>query len=341
MNNLGIASEQLEPYGPKVPVPRLLEALNKWYHASEVGGYDDSHKEIREQLPPIWREMVNAAVVAQDSAHGKHASKPWRILDFGCGTGFEAAQLLTALPSDSVAELVCYDLSPEMLSQCKLRLAPLPHRVHFTSCLDEVMQLPGEFNLLATNSVLHHLPEPFETLDRLTAKLSPGAFWLGGHEPSRRFYLNDACREAYQRFFTSHQARRWIQPARIWQAARRKVGWAQTPARFAADAAVEEGMLSRQLPDRLVSQLVDLHVARSLDDARSGKGFDTNEMQQQLQPRWELVWERTYSFMGPFYEGRLSKHWQGVAQDLARKHPRDGANFSAVWRLSNDASREA
>ncbi|NJK52295.1 MAG: class I SAM-dependent methyltransferase [Leptolyngbyaceae cyanobacterium SU_3_3] len=68
--------------------------------------------------------------------------KEWRILDFGCGTGFEAEQLIRYLPQGSIAQLTCYDLSPEMLARCRARITPLFSDALFVSDLSN--QLDGQ-----------------------------------------------------------------------------------------------------------------------------------------------------------------------------------------------------
>ena len=52
------------------------------------------------------------------------------ILDYGCGTGFEARELLEGLPRDSIGELVCFDPSREMLRLCQMRISPIFPKSH-------------------------------------------------------------------------------------------------------------------------------------------------------------------------------------------------------------------
>ena len=63
-------------------------------------------------------------------------------------------------------------------------------------CPDELQQYSG-FNVVLTNSVLHHLLDPVAAMQELEPLLSADAVWLCGHEPSRRFIDNPACRAAW------------------------------------------------------------------------------------------------------------------------------------------------
>src|SRR4051812_17079365 len=107
-------SSLLERFGPQLPLDELVIELNALYHAYESREYDSRHPEITRQLPAIWREM---AAEVQD----RQPPTGWHILDFGCGTGFEAEQLLRNFPTGSIASLTCYDLSPDMLARCRER----------------------------------------------------------------------------------------------------------------------------------------------------------------------------------------------------------------------------
>lgn len=318
------AAELLEPYSPQVPTDQLIVALNRWYHEHEVKTYDHEHEEIRHQLPPLWEAMVATAV-------SRHTQQPWRILNFGCGTGFEASLLLELLAPESIDELWCYDLSPEMLEICKATIGPKFPKAHFVNSLDELPS-DGSFNLFATNSVLHHLPSPAETLESMLPHLSDTAIWLAGHEPSSRYYKNPICCETYRRFLQTHRRRRWLSPSAYLNFALRKTGLRETPAQAAAISAVNAGMLERRPSLRVVSRLVDLHVAHSSEEAEAGRGFDIDEMTNHFSDNWELCSYKAYSFMGSFYEGGLSRNWQNECRRLAEQYPKDGANFCSVWQ---------
>jgi SAM-dependent methyltransferase len=110
--NTDFLQDTLKPYQPQLEIAQLVVEVNKLFHKFDAKDYDRQHPEIHQQLPPIWQEMICLAIdVAETSV--------WRILDFGCGTGFEAEQLIRNMPEGSIAELTCYDPSPEMLACCQ------------------------------------------------------------------------------------------------------------------------------------------------------------------------------------------------------------------------------
>jgi SAM-dependent methyltransferase len=314
----------LEPYGPALPFDELVERVNRIYHACEARDYDARHPELSEQLPPVWSEMLEVAEGLRP--------RPWRVLDYGCGTGFEAEQLLRRLPPGGIAGLTGYDPSGEMLERCRLRVAGRFPGAFLTSDEADLRSGLAPFDVLATNSLLHHLPDPMGTVRSLAPLLAPGAVWLAGHEPSSRFYRNPECAAAYAAFLRERRWRRLLRPGAYAARLRTLVGSGADPARRAATQAAREGLFARRPPPALVGLLTDLHVAHSPAEAEAGRGLDFEQMRAELEGEWELVWVRSYAHMGSHYEGRLPGGWARRARELRSRHPLDGANFSAVWR---------
>lgn len=312
------------PYEPGLPAAQLVVELNKLYHACEARDYDSKHPEVHKHLPPLWKEMI--AYVIQ---HGEN--RTWRVLDFGCGTGFEAQQLARNLPRGSIAGLICYDPCPEMLDRCRATVSSLVPKAVFWSNLESA-SLTEPCNLLVTNSVLHHLPDPVAAIRTLLPLLTPDAFWLAGHEPSNRFYRNAECVRAYERFAREHRWRRFLTLKNYVRRLQRAMGLESDPASHAAIEAFRKGLFKRKPSAYVVGRLVDLHVAHGTGEMESGRGLDLDVLQQELKEAWSLCWVRSYSFMGPFHEGLLPAKWVRLCRELARRFPDDGANFCSVWR---------
>lgn len=327
MSNREYTTRLLAPYQPQRELSALVVELNQVYHSFEAAAYDRRHPEITAQLPPLWRAMVEQAL--------QRLPRPaYRVLDFGCGTGFEAIQLLTCLGPSRIARLTCCDPSPEMLARCRAKVAPLCGAAVFCSDLDAI-PTTEPYDLLLTNALLHHLPDPAAEVRRLLPLLTDDALWLAGHEPSARFYRNADCLRAFRDYQRVHRWRRLLQPRRYW---RRLIDlWTGVPARHTAQEAVRRGLLRYPPPPDVLGAVVDYCVAISPEQAAAGRGLDFEALQQQLAPSWSLVWVQTYAFMGHFYVGDLPGRWADVARELAGRHPHDGASFSALWSRNASA----
>lgn len=96
-----------------------------------------------------------------------------RILDAGCGTGSSTDYLAHLNPQ---AQVVAIDLSAGTLAVAKERCRRSgAERVTFHHLsLYDVAQLEGEFELINSVGVLHHLPDPIRGLQAIASKLAVG-----------------------------------------------------------------------------------------------------------------------------------------------------------------------
>ena len=323
--------QALQRYRPALPMPQLVAEVNKLHHEREAAIYERTHPEIFEQLPPLWREMI---AVCQPFVGGREGRL--RILNFGCGTGFEARQCLEAFGAARIGRLVCYDPSPHMIEQCRRSLGGSGVLIEYAG---DAPALDGEFDLLITNSVLHHMVDPLGEIAGLMPLLAPGAVWLSGHEPSTRYLANPECRALLRRYEASYRWLRLLDARRYARRALRFARVAELPEDYAGRRAFENALFERRPPSRLVSRLVDFHVV--LDESESGaaRGLDFVALEATLRGQWELVWRRTYAFLGPHYAATLPPRWRDEAGRLAAKYQDDGANCCLVWRKTAPENR--
>lgn len=306
----------LSPYRPQVPLKPLVEEINRIYHSFDAAKYDAEHVEIRLLWPGLWAEMT-AQLPKRDS---------WRALDFGCGTGFATEQVLKIL-GPQLNSVVAFDPSREMTAKGKDRLAGNP-KILFSNDLSIVKE-HGPYNLLITNSVLHHLPDVEETLLRIRPLMSGDAAWLSGNEPSKRFYRNAECIHLFQEYAAYRERRKWIQPSAY--VAKLKHTFGVDSLSETSRVAVQRGLFGVRPSAATISRIVDFHVHHPEDDVDAGPGFDMSRMQLTFQPHWKLRWSKTYSYLGPFSELQAPRKWRERALLLKEKFPDDGANFCCVW----------
>jgi len=309
----------LVPYQPQVPLKSLVTEINQIYHSFDAAQYDLDHAEIRLLWPDLWVEML----------HQLPQRNSWRVLDFGCGTGFEAEQLLHPFGS-RIDFLVAYDSSQQMLAQSKIRLRN-NHKVIFSDKLDKI-RAQAPYNLLITNSVLHHLADIEETLSGLRGLLSDDAYWLSGNEPSSRFYRNADCVQLFKEYADYRKRTKWFHPDRYIAKVRSMFGMNSLSA--TARKALERGLFAMRPSDTAIARLVDFHVHQLSDDVNEGRGLDLVKMQSAFNPHWSLLWHKAYSYLGPFSEIGAPQRWRDKATLLKAQFPEDGANFCAVWSCS-------
>jgi SAM-dependent methyltransferase len=301
---------------PQVPLEQLVERVNEIFHSFAARRYDREHPEIHQQLPPIWAEMIAQLPGASS----------WNALDVGCGTGFESNLLLNSI-GNRVTQLTAYDPSAEMIAHCRNRLGRFP-QVSFCSRIEETYGR-GPFNLLLTNSLLHHLPNIEQTVSCLLPYLSEDAVWLAGHEPSARFFRNDECLRLLEKYRRFRRYARWL-VARNYAVQLRQL-LRPNPLRATAEVAFERGLFRKRPSPAVIDKLVDFHVLHAGDDLSDGRGLDISRMQAWFMADWHLRWSKSYSFLGPYPYARTPGKWVKRARLLEEKFPADGANLCMVW----------
>ncbi len=96
-----------------------------------------------------------------------------KILDAGCGTGVGTEYLVHLNP---LAHITAIDLSEGALNIAKERCRRSgAFRVDFHHLsIYDIDQIEGEFDLINSVGVLHHLPDPIKGIKALSSKLKPG-----------------------------------------------------------------------------------------------------------------------------------------------------------------------
>ena len=115
-------------------------------------------------------DQAAVARILELGAAGGTASSPRRIVDLGCGPGNLTIPLAQRLPE---AEVVGLDGSAAMLAEAERRAGARPA---FRRAI--LPQLPGDlgrFDLLVSNSLLHHLHDPAVLWGAITRLAAPGA----------------------------------------------------------------------------------------------------------------------------------------------------------------------
>jgi SAM-dependent methyltransferase len=317
----------VEQCRPSVPLPELVRALNILYHQIEAEHYDETHSEIWKQEIPIFRELVGIA------SRGLKTSRI-SVLDYGCGTGFGCYQAVQVLHPSKINELVCVDPSQSMLARCRERLSFIvPGARYFDN--DEAFrgneEWVGRFDLVVTNSALHHIWAWQDVLRRLLQLLKPEGYYLMGHEPSPRFYSNLECQRQYAAFLRERRWRRFLDLDSWMRFVRRHLRPQVDLLDATASAAVQAGLTGLQLPGQTVGELVDYHVPH-MGGACSAKGLDFEEIANDRSWRLTLLDIRTYGYMRSFLTRSLPRKWRRVAEHLGKEYPLDGANFCALWK---------
>ena len=165
---------------------KILEA-NVAVHKSEAKYYELIHPEVYnwfEQKRLVSTLKMVDTLIATEGVDEK------RALDVGAGTGNLTGKLLrmgyrvTALDISAEMCKILEKKYKQYLSSQKL--------VVLNSPLEDVSFNQGSFDLIATYSVLHHLPDYVGAVQRLSGFLKKGGVMYLEHEASPFYWLSEA-----------------------------------------------------------------------------------------------------------------------------------------------------
>lgn len=146
---------------PRTLEPEIMDT------AEEAADYDTmDHGDVN-------RRFAEDALAAFARATGA-VDGPARVLDLGAGTGLIALELAARSPGSHV---LASDLGEHMLRHARANVARagLEGRVEVARADAKALHFPdGVFDLVVTNSLVHHLPSPHEALREAWRVLAPG-----------------------------------------------------------------------------------------------------------------------------------------------------------------------
>ncbi|MDJ0682735.1 MAG: class I SAM-dependent methyltransferase [Xenococcaceae cyanobacterium MO_167.B52] len=136
---------------------------------------------LTDDTPPGYNWRWNWIAAYNFCTGRKPSRQDIRILDAGCGTGSSTDYLIHLNPK---AEVVAIDISEKALEVAQERcnrsgvIAKHKKPVTFKQLrLEEASQLSGEFDLINSVGVLHHLPDPITGIQELAKKLASGGIF--------------------------------------------------------------------------------------------------------------------------------------------------------------------
>jgi SAM-dependent methyltransferase len=193
---------------------------NRAAHDAVGAGYDEGHPEIFNEVEQA--RLASAIARAVALAHGA-GTGPVRALDVGCGTGNLTAHLIR-----SGATVTASDLSPRFLDLVRERFGGAG--LEATQPLNGSDLRPladGAFDLVATYSVLHHVPDYLALVREMARVTAPGGIVMVDHERSEQSWSSPEL-AAFLREAVVWPRRRWwywLQPSRYWKRIKPHLEW--------------------------------------------------------------------------------------------------------------------
>lgn len=171
-------------------LPRILET--EWMDSpDEAEAYDTmDHREVNERFvqdllswAEPFRSSVRAGAAAEPTECGETSG--WiDVLDLGTGTALIPVELCRQTDN---CRVMAADAAQAMLELARYRVEAAGVRERIQLSLADAKQLPftsGQFHVVMSNSLVHHVPEPLDVL-REAVRVTADGGWL---------FVRDLCR---------------------------------------------------------------------------------------------------------------------------------------------------
>jgi ubiquinone/menaquinone biosynthesis C-methylase UbiE len=174
--------------------------------------YEKRHDEI---FNP--REQARlGAVLADAKAAIESGRAPLRALDFGCGSGNLTGHLLRL-----GFEVTAADVSRSFLDLVAGRHPRAPLATHRLNGRDLAEFAESTFDLVATYSVLHHIPDYLAALGEVARVTAPGGVVIVDHELNEEFWIGNPVFAQFQTEALRPDLGRFFRPANYYHKLRR------------------------------------------------------------------------------------------------------------------------
>ena len=318
----------LDSVGATLPPLQFIGMVSNLYHRFEAEHYNNRHPEIFKSVTQQhWQELLQS-IAAEMPAEID-------VLDLGCGTGFASLMALRYLGADRIHRLLCADPSTEMLEKSRAALQEAGFQVEYVAgFIETVRQRNEHFDLILTNSVIHHVFDLDSFFAQIGALLNTDGFYIAGHEPNASHV---AVAQVYVCNRLYRQLRRLRRRLNLRVAVRgilRRAGMRAQPTTISDrvnEALLAAGEIRQRLEPAAISKMVDIHVP-TIHAERYPWGLPGLDPAGLLayMPGLSLVASRTYHHIKG-YDG-LRFPWNWLDQRLAAVYPEAGADFIAVYQ---------
>lgn len=291
------------------------EAVNLTFHEFESAVYDQIHREMWETLPAHFDYLSRALISVLP--HDRHL----RVLDVGCGTGLSSELLLQTDLSRLICHIDLLDTSEPMLAKVRDRAQKwgVPH----ATILGTIDAIPpsSQYDLIMACSVLHHIPDLKNAIDKIRKRQGPGDSFMHLQDPNADMLSDPALHERKRRLRSIRRA--WT-PSRLVKAIRNRLRPAvrESYLELVNTSLIARTVIRKEMSAQDMWAVTDIHVG-------SGRGISLTAIGQVLD-EYSLVATRPYSFFGEM-SSTLPVDLQAEERQLLVQGAANGSQIAAAW----------
>lgn len=310
-----------------MPTKQFIETTSNIYHKYEAKKYDERHFIIQLSIP-YWNKILTelSTIFANKNQ--------LKVLDFGCGTGFATERVVSSSFKNKCSNIVCYDLSPDMVEECKLKFKGEKNIEYLSNIegFEELKNKNGKFDIIICNALVHHILDIEFIFKVLTDSLNPDGIVVIGHEPNNGFYTN---KNLY--FVTSI--------FRIYKKIKGRIvrffnstnsdDISNDISTLTYNELLEKNLIPSSFPKHIIQKLVDIHVPSSSYKIQpwGELGFSKTFFEKVTNNKLQLVKQLSYNHIKD-QQAYKSFFWKRVSSILEKLYPNDGADAIFILKHS-------
>jgi 2-polyprenyl-3-methyl-5-hydroxy-6-metoxy-1,4-benzoquinol methylase len=325
MNTIQLIEQFLVENNIKLSARDFVETVSNIYHKHESQQYDDSHFSI-ELAIPYWKKTLLDLEV---QLNGK---KDLQVLDFGCGTGFATEQILNSNFKKACSQLVCYDLSPDMIDVCKEKFKSVPNISYLSNRegFENLKNKSGKFDVIVCNSLIHHILDHQLLFDVFEESLTENGILIIGHEPNTNFYNNIVLKRISQSY---RVYKKLLNKTKSIFGVKKKYTKENDKHALTYNELLEKGYISKSFPDYLIQKFVDIHVPMStLKIQPWGElGFNAAFFSAISSNKFQVIQQLSYNHIKD-EQAYKSFFWKSISKLMQKRYPNDGADAIFVLK---------
>jgi ubiquinone/menaquinone biosynthesis C-methylase UbiE len=161
-------------FGAKGSPSDFYWAVNEAFHKAEAPLYDKLHRAMYEEEFEVWRRLITRI---------PKTGRKLTVLDVGCGTGLVGDFIYKLVP-DRIDKIVLLDPSAAMLSEAQSKAGKWGWDTEYIHGNIDAISADRRFDLITTNSVLHHVVDLPAFCNKISSIMEPGGLFLAAQDPA-------------------------------------------------------------------------------------------------------------------------------------------------------------
>lgn len=316
--------------GVTVSKESFHHSVNTIFHDIEAREYDVLHKGMDTSLQEQYDLLGHDVERLLPQGTGKELT----LLDIGCGTGMSTDKLLKSPLGKYISKVYLLDTSKGMLEQCALKAATW--NIPYELIEGDIYSLNDvKADIILTCSVLHHIPNLSDFLDKITNLQRANGFYVHLQDPNGDHIFSTESQDRaveLRTFRRNDKLKRNPLKAiadKVQGQINKLAGKTESYINEVNEALLASGVIKTPLTDAEIWSVTDIHVEGLPNN--HGKGISLQFLKEHL-PAYELKKIRSYAFFGEL-RTNLPEPFQAKEQQWIQEGKLDGRELAAVWQL--------